>query len=258
MLAKRLVQGSSVSKQAERAMLSKMQEVYDHIGKLKQMLLDMDIAKDLDSRFEQWRLTRGITLQDLSLEHQSDQSTVFTRSFKVLSQANWPLKPSNTPFIIPTTISQAHNEFLQFYQGEHPGRILHWHWNLCHGDMRIYLKGGSSQGYTLHASAYQIAILLLFNEKDPLSYEEIKEGTGLLTEDLSPLLSFFLKTTLLKLEDRDSTKWYTINTDFTSKKVKIDIRVSLKKQKNAEIGELHRKIREERKLLMQVSARVGV
>lgn len=247
-----------MSKQAERAMLSKMQEVYDHTGKLKQMLLDMDTIKDLDSRFEQWRLTQGINLQDLSLKHQSDQSTVFTRSFKVLSQASWPLKPSNTPFIVPITISQAHNEFIQFYQGEHPSRKLHWHWNLCYGDMRMYPKGGSSQGYTLHASAYQIAILLLFNEKDQLSYEEIKEGTGLLTEDLSPLLSFFLKTKLLKLEDQESTESYTINTDFISKKVKIDIRVSLKKQKNTEIGELHRKIREERKLLMQVSAYVRV
>jgi cullin 1 len=258
MLAKRLVQGLSVSEQAERAMLRKMHEVYYHTGKLKQMLLDMDMVKDLESRFEQWRLTRGATLQDLTLKHESDQGTTFVCSFKVLSQANWPLKPPNAPFVIPIAISQAHDEFKKFYDCEHPGRMLHWHWNLCHGEVRMHQKSGPSQGYTLHASTYQIAILLLFNEKDKLSYKEIEEGTGLTAEDLRPLLSFFLKTKLLKFEDQDSAKLYTINNSFTSKKVKIDIRVSLKKQKNAEMGELHRKIREERKLLMQVSTCVVV
>lgn len=103
-----------------------------------------------------------------------------------------------------------------------------------------------------------MTILLLFNEKSQLSYEEVKEGTGLPTEDLAPLLSFFLKITLLKLEGYGSAKSYTVNSKFRSKKVKIDIRVSLKKQKNAEIEELHRKVRKERKLLMQVSAHVAV
>ncbi len=247
-----------MSEQAERAMLSNMREVYDHTGKLKQMLLDMDVVEDLDSRFEQWRSTRGATLQDLNLKSPNHQGTTFTRSFKVLSQANWPLKPPDTPFVIPIAIAQAHDEFHQFYQCEHPGRRLHWHWHLCHGEMRIYLKSGPSQGYILHGSAYQIAILLLFNEKDQLSYKEIEESTGLMIEYLSPLLSHFLKMKLLKLEDRDSTKLYTVNDDFSSKKVKIDIRVSLKKQKSVEMEELHKKIREERKLLMQVSAHVGI
>jgi cullin 1 len=258
MLAKRLVQGTSVSDQAEKAMLSKIHEVYDHTGKLKQMLLDIDMVKDLDSRFEQWRFTQGVTLHDLSLKNDNDQTSRFTRSFKVLSQANWPLKPPDTPFTVPIDISQAHDEFNQFYQSEHPGRKLHWHWHLCHGELRMCLKKGSRQGYTLHASAYQIAILLLFNKKDELSYEEIAQSTGLLAEYLSPLLSFFLKTKLLKLEERDSSKSYTLNNDFASKKVKIDIRISLKKQKNAEMGELHRKIKEERKLLLQVSIQLGM
>jgi cullin 1 len=258
MLAKRLLQGTCVSEQAERDMLSKINEVYNHVGKLKQMLLDMDMVKDLDNRFEQWRFTRGATPQDLTIKYYSDQGTAFERSFKVLSQANWPLKPLNTPFVAPIAIAQAHDEFNQFYRCEHPNRKLHWHWHLCHGEMRMYLKSGPSQGYTLHASAYQIAILLLFNKKNQLSYEEIEEGTGLVAEDLNPLLGFFLKTKLLKFEGRDSSKLYTVNDGFASKKVKLDIRVSLKKQESVATEKLHRKIREERKLLIQVSTRFGM
>jgi cullin 1 len=234
----------------EKAMLNQLREVYDHTGKLKQMLLDMDTVKELDSRFEKWQIIHGSGLERVKL---GDDGPVFTSSFKVFSAANWPLKPPNTNFILPSVISRAHDEFNDFYRDEHPGRKLLWHWQLCQGEMRINLKKGPAKGYILHASAYQIAILLLFNEKDELSYEDIKASTELETEILDTLLSVFLKAKLLKCEERDSAKLYTVNDSFASKKVKIDIRVSFKKQKNVEMGETHRKIKEERKLLMQVS-----
>ena len=231
-------------------MLNQLREVYDHTGKLKQMLLDIDTVKELDGRFEKWQIIHGSGLKRVKLD---DDALAVTSSFKVLSAANWPLKPPNTNFILPTVISQVHDEFNNFYQDQHLGRKLLWHWQLCYGEMRIHLKKGPAKGYILHASAYQIAILLLFNEKDELSYEDIRASTELESEILDTLLSVFLKIKLLKSEERDSTKLYTVNDSFTSKKVKIDIRVSLKKQKTAEMGETHRKIKEERKLLMQVS-----
>lgn len=249
MLARRLVQGTSVSEEAEKVMLCQLREVYDHTGKLKQMLSDMNTVKELDDRFEKWKFTRGVSLEKMK---PGEQRPAFTTSFKVLSASNWPLKPPSTRFVLPNLISSAHDEFNEFYHEEHPGRKLFWHWQLCHGEMRVYLKNGPSKGFILLASAYQIAILLLFNEKDELSYGEIKESTELDPETLDTLLSIFLKTKLLKSDKRDSTKYYSVNDSFASKKVKIDIRVSLKKQKNAEIGETHRKIKEERKLLMQV------
>jgi cullin 1 len=251
MLARRLVQGTSVSEEAEKFMLGQLREVYDYTGKLKQMLLDMNTVKELDDRFEKWKFTRGVSLKKMKL---GQQSPAFTTSFKVLSASNWPLKPPNTRFVLPNLICSAHNEFNEFYNEEHPGRKLLWHWQLCHGEMRVYLKNGPSKGFTLHASAFQIAILLLFNDKDELSYDEIKGSTELDPEILDTLLSVFLKTKLLKSEERDHIKLYSVHDSFASKRAKIDIRVSLKKQKNAEIGETHRKIKEERKLLMQVKS----
>ena len=230
-------------------MLSQLREVYDHTGRLKQMLLDMNTVKELDDRFEKWQFARGNALEKMSLK---DRKPGFTTSFKVLSSANWPLKPPSSRFVLPSVVSAAHGEFNEFYKGEHPGRKLLWHWQLCHGEMRVYLGKVLSKGFILHASAYQIAILLLFNDQDELSYDEIKGSTELDLDILDILLSVFLKTKLLKVEERSSMKFYSVNDNFTSKKVKIDIRVSLKKQQNAEIGETHRKIKEERKLLMQV------
>lgn len=117
----------------------------------------------------------------------------------------------------------------------------------------MHLKKGPSKGYILRASTYQIAILLLFNEKDELSYEDVKFSTELETEILDTLLNVFLKTKLLKCEERETAKIYSVNDDFESKKIKLDIRVSLKKQNNAEMSETHRKIKEERKLLIQAT-----
>lgn len=244
------MQGTSVSEQAEKAMLSQLREVYDHTGNLKQMLLDMDTVKELDGCFEKWRLTRNDSFEKMTLE---GQISTFTTSFKVLSAANWPLKPLNSRFVLPIAISHTQDEFSKFYREQQPGRKLLWYWQLCYGEMRMHLKNNSSKEYTLHASAYQIAILLLFNEKDELSYQDIEASTELESDLLDTLLNVFLKTKLLKYDERGTSKFYTVNDSFASKKVKIDIRVSLKKQKNAELCETHRKIKEERKLLMQVS-----
>jgi len=134
------------------------------------MLLDMDTVKELNGHFEKWQFTKGDSLEKMTLE---GQTLTFTASFKVLSAANWPLKPPNSRFVLPTAISHAHDKFTEFYQEQQPGRKLLWCWQLCHREIRIHLKNDSSKGHILHALAYQIAILLLFNEKEELLYEDI-------------------------------------------------------------------------------------
>jgi cullin 1 len=205
------------------------------------MLLDMEVLRDLDHRFEEWR-----GAQDLP-------NYEFTVSFKALSTANWPLKPPDAAFVIPGIVRRAHNEFTDFYNEEHPGRKLLWLWQLCHGEIRMRSECSPAKGYILHASAYQIAILLLFNDKVVIEYEEIQQSTGLTDEILGPLMTVFLKKKVLRCEERDNIKFYSVNETFSSKKVRNNIRVSLKKQKNAELDETHQKIKEERKFLMQVS-----
>ena len=102
-------------------MLSQLREVYDHTGKLKQMLLDMDTVKELDGRFEKWQFTHGNSLEKMRLE---GQNSTFTTSFKVLSAANWPLKLPNSRFVLPISISHAQDEFSGFYREQQPGRKL--------------------------------------------------------------------------------------------------------------------------------------
>jgi len=47
MLAKRLIRGLATLEENERYLIYRLREVYDHMGRLKQMLLDMEVAKDL-------------------------------------------------------------------------------------------------------------------------------------------------------------------------------------------------------------------
>jgi cullin 1 len=244
MLAQRLIQGSSVSEVAERGMIGKLREVYDYTGKLKQMLTDMDTMKDLDEEFSKWRPTSCIDLAQPS----------FTARYKVLSTATWPLTAPNTSFVVPLAIGKEHQKFIEFYRNKHPGRKLLWLWHLCHGELTMHSKHSGPQGYTLQASGFQIGIFLLFNEHDELSRKMIEESTSLNPKMVDALLTIFLKTKLLNCKGSGDSQLYSVNKEFKSKKIKINILYSIKSQKNHELVEINRKIKQERYLLIQASA----
>jgi cullin 1 len=242
MLARRLSQASSISEDIEKSMINSLQVYYNHTDKLKHMLLDLETIKDLDPKFNKW-----------CLDQSSDDVPPFSTSFKVLSAAKWPLRYNDIPFIAPTELHEANELFGKFYRDEHPGRKLFWHWNLCHGELRLKPKSGPSPAYLFQVSAYQMAILILFNEADQVTIDEIKQHTGLHIEIIEPLMAVFEKVKLVKRVSEHGDIRYGINDEYTSKRIKNNIRVALKRQQDAELGELHRKIKEERKLLMQVS-----
>jgi cullin 1 len=254
-LSKRLVQGTS-SEDHETSMISKLKETcgFEYTNKLQRMFQDVQISKDLNSQYKDW----VSTLRDA--ENQDGKAAAGVDSyFMVLASGMWPMTAGNTPFSPPPALQKACERFTTFYQGKHSGRKLSWLWHMGKGEIRCnFAKYQNKHPYLLTVGSYQMAILLLFQDSDTdtLTYEQIMAATQLNKEFLDPQLRLFLKSKLFvsdvspDSEPRPTTT-YTLNRNFRSKKVKVNLNVPMKSEVRQEVEETQKNIEEDRRLLIQ-------
>jgi cullin 1 len=253
MLAKRLVQTTSASDDAETSMISKLKEAcgFEYTNKLQRMFQDMQISKDLNTSYKEWLET---TLDSEDLKKAIDTT------YHILGTGFWPLNAPTTPFTPPQLIVQTYERFARFYNHKHQGRKLSWLWQLCKGEMKAnYCKvQGTKVSPTFQVSTYQMAILLLFNDSDTVTYDEIAEGTKLGKETLDPSLGVFIKAKVLTASPDgakpESGTTYKLNTGLKTKKIKMNLNIGIKSEQKQEVEDTHKTIEEDRKLLMQVRA----
>lgn len=248
MLARRLVHTNSSSDDAETSMISKLKEAcgYEYTNKLQRMFQDIQISKDLNSSFKEF---------EGKLTDSGSQKPVDAQ-YSILGTGFWPLNPPNTDFTPPAEISKAYERFQQFYSQKHSGRKLTWLWQLCKGEVKANYCKNNKTPYTFQVSTYQMAILLLFNESDKNSYDDIIKATQLQSDVLDPALGIFLKAKVLTIspegEKPGPGKMFHLNYDFKSKKIRINLNIGVKSEQKQEVDETHKTIEEDRKLLMQV------
>lgn len=252
MLARRLVHTSSSSDDAETSMISKLKEAcgYEYTNKLQRMFQDIQISKDLNSGFKEFesKIVDG-------------DSKPIDASYSILGTGFWPLNPPNTEFTPPAEIAKAYERFHTFYGKKHSGRKLTWLWQLCKGEVKANYCSSTKVPYTFQVSTYQMAVLLLFNENDKNSYEDIIKATKLKAEVLDPAMAIMVKAKVLNVIPSDPEKkdvvgpgkMFHLNYEFKSKKLRINLNVAVKSEQRQEVDETHKTIEEDRKLLMQVS-----
>ncbi|KAM4789297.1 cullin-4A isoform 1-T1 [Cyanocitta cristata] len=71
--------------------------------------------------------------------------------------------------------------FKTFYLGKHSGRKLQWQTTLGHAVLKAEFKEGKKE---FQVSLFQTLVLLMFNEGDEFSFEEIKMATGVEDSEL--------------------------------------------------------------------------
>ena len=249
MLAKRLVHASSASEDAETSMISKLKEAcgFEYTNKLQRMFQDIQISKDLNMNYKDW--------QDKALDEE-DLKKAVDPNYHILGTGFWPLSPPNTAFIPPQEIVKTYTRFQNFYFDKHNGRKLTWLWQLCKGEVKANYIKGVKVPHTFMVSTYQMAILLLFNDADTVTYEDAQKATALSADWLDPSLGVFVKAKVLiptpengKPEPGTS---YALNYNFKSKKVKVNLNIAVKSEQKQEVEDTHKTIEEDRKLLMQV------
>lgn len=249
-LAKRLVNVTSVSDDAEESMIGKLKGAcgYEYTNKLQRMFQDIQISKDLNSSYRDWQQSN---FDDV------DRKKMVDTHFQILGTGFWPLSPPSTKFQPPAEIYKTTERFTAFYFDKHNGRKLTWLWQLCKGEIKVNYLKNTKVPCTFQVSTFQMGILLLYNDHDSLDYSDIEKATQLSPEVLDTNLAFLSKAKVLTTKPESAEPGpgvtYILNVNFKPKKLKINLNITPKAETKQESQETHKTVEEDRKLLLQVS-----
>jgi len=213
-LAKRLLVGKSASVDAEKSMLSKLKQECGggFTSKLEGMFKDMELSKDIMLAFKQYMMN-------------SESPSSIELTVNILTMGYWPTyQPMEVS--LPPEMVKFQEIFKKFYLGKHSGRKLQWQPTLGHCVLRADFTAGKKE---LQVSLFQTLCLLLFNEGDEFTYEEIRNATGIEDGELRRTLQSLAcgKARVLnkvpKGKDIDDGDRLSYNGDFKHKLYRIKI-----------------------------------
>uniref|UniRef100_A0A672NVW0 Cullin-4B-like n=1 Tax=Sinocyclocheilus grahami TaxID=75366 RepID=A0A672NVW0_SINGR len=158
-LAKRLLVGKSASVDAEKSMLSKLKHECGaaFTSKLEGMFKDMELSKDI-----------------MHIQCQNIPGNI-ELTVNILTMGYWPTYVPMEVHLPPEMV-RLQEIFKTFYLGKHSGRKLQWQSTLGHCVLKAEFKEGKKE---LQVSLFQTLVLLMFNEGEEFSLEDIKLATGI-------------------------------------------------------------------------------
>lgn len=267
-LAKRLLLNKSVSDDWEKNMISKLKTECgcQFTSKLEGMFKDMTVSNTIMEEFKE-----HVTKTDANL----GGVDLFMR---VLTTGFWPTQSATPKCHIPAAPLAAFECFRRFYLAKHSGRQLTLQPQLGNADLNAVFYGprkednegacssSTSVGSTsknngprkhiIQVSTYQMVVLMLFNNHDKLTYEEILNESDIPERDLIRALQslamgkatqrVLIKTP--KTKEIESSHEFQVNDSFTSKLHRVKIQtVAAKGESEPERRETRSKVDEDRK-----------
>eukprot|EP01130_Rhizamoeba_saxonica_P018986 TRINITY_DN9707_c0_g1_i1.p1 TRINITY_DN9707_c0_g1~~TRINITY_DN9707_c0_g1_i1.p1 ORF type:complete len:747 (-),score=159.93 TRINITY_DN9707_c0_g1_i1:273-2471(-) len=169
-LAKRLLLGRSVSDDAETMMIQKLKTECgkQFTAKLEGMFNDMKSSASTMDEYKEYILNIA-----------ENEGSHIDMNVNVLTTGYWPTQPAAS-CNLPNVIQMCCTLFEDFYLRKHTGRVLRWQTTMGTAELRAQFN----KRHELNVSTYQMCILLLFNEQDKLSFQQIQEQTGIAAPDL--------------------------------------------------------------------------
>ncbi|KAK6617755.1 Cullin-4B [Polyplax serrata] len=229
-LAKRLLVGKSASVDAEKSMLSKLKQECGggFTSKLEGMFKDMELNRDINIAFKQYMgnlKNSNLTGIDLTVN--------------ILTMGYWP----NYPLLqvnLPVEMIEYQNVFNKFYLLKHSGRKLQWQPTLGHCVLKATFDQSSMGKKELQVSLFQALVLLLFNETNEISLEDIRTATAIEDSELRRTLQSLAcgKVRVLQKTPRgrdvENEDRFTFNNEFSNKLFRIKINQIQMKETNEE------------------------
>eukprot|EP00479_Gromia_sphaerica_P014893 TRINITY_DN91_c0_g2_i1.p1 TRINITY_DN91_c0_g2~~TRINITY_DN91_c0_g2_i1.p1 ORF type:complete len:402 (-),score=86.88 TRINITY_DN91_c0_g2_i1:108-1313(-) len=215
-LAKRLLLNKSASEEAEKSMIAKLKTECgsSFTNKLEGMFKDIELSKDIMDKY-------------FRSQQRQDNAGEFDINVHVLTTSSWPqYEPMEVK--LPPGVEMEQEHFKKFYLGKHSGRKLTWMPALTHCVLGANFKSGRKE---VAVSAYQAIVLISFNQKDILTFTEIKEQTGMEEDELKRTLKSLAmgkretRILLKKPKSSDVTvkDMFKVNKEFKSKLFRIKI-----------------------------------
>ncbi|MEE6496942.1 hypothetical protein FKM82_002537 [Ascaphus truei] len=213
-LAKRLLVGKSASVDAEKSMLSKLKHECGaaFTSKLEGMFKDMELSKDIMVHFKQYMQNQNVP-GNIEL------------TVNILTMGYWP---TYVPMEVhlPAEMVKLQEIFKTFYLGKHSGRKLQWQSTLGQCVLKAEFNEGRKE---LQVSLFQTLVLLMFNEGEEFSFEEIRQATGIEDGELRRTLQSLAcgRARVLaknpRSKDIDDGDKFTFNDDFRHQLFRIRI-----------------------------------
>jgi len=244
MLARRLIHGTSISDDAESAMIGGLKQAcgYEYTSKLQRMFNDMALSNDINEKFKEYLESKALNTGNVDF------------SILVLTAGSWPLTAQVSSFNVPQELEKCVNNFSAYYGAQYTGRKVSWLHHLSKGDLKTsYLK----KRYEFQVTNYQMGILLLFNKADKLTVEEISSSTNLKDRELKrTLLSLITSKILVKeptAKEIENSDVISLNLKFASKRLRFKPANVVQKDTKEDDNETHKSIEEDRKLFLQAA-----
>lgn len=212
-LAKRLLVGKSASVDAEKSMLSKLKQECGggFTSKLEGMFKDMELSRDLN-------ICLRSSIPSLDKDYLDLHVYILTMGY-------WPTYPV-VEVVMPPNLLNYQHVFNKFYLSKHSGRKLQWQPTLGICVLHATFDAGQKD---LMVSLFQGLVLLLFNDRDILSFEEIKSLCGIEDGELRRILQSLAcgKARVIqkipKGREVADTDKFQFNNEFTNKLYRIRI-----------------------------------
>ncbi|XP_055371842.1 cullin-3 isoform X2 [Condylostylus longicornis] len=271
-LAKRLLLNKSVSDDFEKNMISKLKTECgcQFTSKLEGMFKDMSVSNTIMEEFKNYINTHKMALSGVEL------------TVRILTTGFWPTQTATPNCNIPLAPRTAFEIFKKFYLDKHSGRQLTLQpqmgtayinavfYGTSKGELDKEKDGPSSSSCTsvgnecptttrkhvLQTSTYQMCVLMLFNNRERLSYDEILQETDIPERELIRALQSLsmgkpaqrLLVRNPKTKDIEPTNEFHINDAFVSKFHRVKIQtVAAKGESEPERRETRGKVDEDRK-----------
>ena len=239
-LAKRLLDETSVSDEAEQNMISKLKVECGH-----------NIVNKISNMYQDKTLSENIMKEFVTLSHKGSPDGILL-NVQVLRNGCWP-EQSLEPCMMPDELKNCFRMFEIFYLNKYQGRNLTT--LLSYGSCELGTLFAKKK-YTCIVNPYQAAIILLFNKDDNYTLIKLKEKTRLSDNTLkSHLLPFFNpKQKILIKQSSGKTlsdnEMINLNLDFASAGVRISFIPTKVKKNEPANKEDEKAVENERKYIL--------
>lgn len=224
-LARRLLNQTMTSKQAEQSMIGKLKMRCgpQYTSKMEGMMNDLSLASELQKKFELWRAGDGAAkARDIGLEF----------STTILTQGWWP-SFKDVKLVVPPQMTACQTVFQDFYGEVTSNRKLAW----CYSQGQALVGAQFDKAYDLQVTTLQATCLLAFNNLGDsggdLSFSAVSERLNL-PEDVAKRVLHSLSCGKVKVLTKSpagrtigTSDSFRVNVDFKNPRRRLKIPMAI-------------------------------
>eukprot|EP00658_Telonema_sp_P-2_P081257 TRINITY_DN8287_c0_g1_i14.p1 TRINITY_DN8287_c0_g1~~TRINITY_DN8287_c0_g1_i14.p1 ORF type:complete len:765 (+),score=256.47 TRINITY_DN8287_c0_g1_i14:127-2421(+) len=270
-LAKRLLMSNNMREhlESETILKLKMQCGSQFTAKMAGMVQDLSTSKDFQQNFEGEYPDGKIVLEE---GRDGGKPTTIAISVQVLTHGYWPTYTSPEDLAIPPEIARCMEVFTEYYSNKQTHRKLRWVHTMGKNTIEMHGftiggakkakerkegKKGKESKIHLTVSTIQAFLLLMFNNNERLSLEDIASALGMDPKELRKYMkSLTLQKEKILLKEPEGKEInpgdvFRVNYDYSPLKNRVSIPLVVMQTDEKQVQDVHENVQQDRKLAIE-------